>query len=101
MRYRVKSVEIEAWQWNGDTEEEAIKFIKKNKLECAWSFLDGFSDHFYCNYNKTIGLHINTFTGWHLIPKYYYIVKNKDGNYLPCHPEIFEDIYEVVEKGLK
>lgn len=72
MRYKTKSVEIEAIQYTGDNSQEIIKFTKNTA-------------------QKTMGdsLIIPTLEGDHEAKVGDFIIRGLKGEFYPCKPDIF------------
>ena len=77
MKYRKKPVEIEAIQWDGDT-EPILDFCKSAE------FRDG-------------ELYIQTLEGQMHASLNDYIIKGIQGEFYPCKPDIFEQTYEKID----
>lgn len=85
-KYRKKPVEVEAIQWNG---ENAIELIHEYPLG---EF--GFQARFDGN---GLDLVIATLEGDMKANIGDYLIKDIDGKFYPCTPNIFEKTYEIVE----
>ena len=89
-KYRKKSVEIEAFQFDGDMKysngeyyvpEWAVKAYKEGTL-----FYEGAGE-----------LYIKTLEGNHHASVNDYIIRGVSGELYPCKPDIFDKTYEAVE----
>lgn len=85
-KYRKKPVEIETWQWNGDSIEHTRTFCKINSLP---NFNVG-------ERNGMTGLVIPTLEGDHIAIKGDFIIKGVKDEYYPCKPDIFYKTYDIV-----
>lgn len=92
MKYRKKSVIIEAVQWTGLNLEEIKSFVGKSLryeiIDTAWEVGKG-APH--------VNMLIKTLEGIHICTKGDFIIKGVNGEFYPCKPDIFEKTYEVVE----
>ena len=86
MKFKKKPVVIEAYQWNGKSLLDAMKFCSKNGLP---QFNVG-------GRNGKSGLIIPTLEGDHLAEYGDWIIRGIHGEYYPCKPDIFEKTYERV-----
>ena len=84
MFYRKKPVIIEAVQWTGDNRKEIFDFCEKS----FFSLGNGSSD---------IQLKISTLEGIMTASIGDYIIKDVDGKFYLCKPDIFKKTYEFVE----
>lgn len=89
MKYRKKPVVIEAVQWNGRNLEEIKSFVG-NDLEydifdTAWEAGKG---------APYVDMEIITLEGVHQVTVGDYIIKGVAGEFYPCKPDIFEQMYE-------
>lgn len=78
MKYRKKTVTVEAVRWTGDNRKEIYDFC---------------SDAYMANYSK---LYIKTLEGVYIAREGDYIIKGVHGEFYPCKPDIFEETYEEV-----
>lgn len=77
MKYRKKSVTIEAVRWTGDNRKEIHDFCSNAYMvDCA--------------------LYIKTLEGVYIARVGDYIIKGVHGEFYPCKPDIFEETYEEV-----
>lgn len=92
MKYRKKSVIIEAVQWTGLNLEEIKSFVGKSLryeiIDTAWKVGKG-APH--------VNMLIKTLEGIRICTKGDFIIKDVHGEFYPCKPDIFEETYEVVE----
>ncbi len=90
MKYRKKSVIIEAVQLRWDTWEEMCEFIGVGKLtdNKPEGKMDGLG----------IGLDIPTLEGLMHADENDFIIKGIQGEFYPCKPDIFMKTYELVEE---
>ena len=78
-KFKTRSVEIEAAQWNGATLADAIAFCAANNLPIfSIGSLKGIT-----------GLIIPTLEGDHVAQKGDWIIKGLRGEYYPCKPDVF------------
>ena len=82
-KFKTRSVEIEAAQWNGTTLVDAISFCAANDLP---KFIVG-------RLKGTDGLIIPTLEGDHVAQKGDWIIRGLRGEYYPCKPDIFHMKY--------
>ena len=92
MKFRKKSVVIEAIQWNGDNILNVLKFLNADE-----DYIE--NDEFFHDIidNK---LHIKTSEGVMLANFGDWIIKepsDKERKFYPCKKEIFEKTYEIVD----
>lgn len=92
MKYRKKSVVIEAVQWTGLNLEEIKSFVGESLqydiIDTAWE-VGKAPPH--------VNMIIKTLEGNHTCTKGDYIIKGIHGEFYPCKPDIFEESYELVE----
>lgn len=84
MRYRTKPFEIEAFQYHGLHDLDALRKAFPD-IELT-STVDGMRvwDHLQIT--------------WVLINKGDYVIKGMKGEYYPCEPEVFEAKYEEINE---
>ena len=83
-RYKTKSVEIEALEWNGDNFKEVREFTdNKVKMELLFS----------C---KEV-LVVQTLEGDMIATIGDFIIKGLRGEFYPCKPDVFHKKYEKVK----
>ena len=78
MKYRKKSIVIEAVQWNGDNKDELFSFYKDAEIN---------------NHGMLI---ISTLEGDMVASIKDWIIKGIKGEFYPCKPDIFEATYDKV-----
>lgn len=86
LTYRKKPVEIEAFQWTGDEQQEGEPewIVQAIQSGDVW-------------FNQEVGtLCINTLEGVMSASQNDYIIRGVQGEIYPCKPEIFELTYEKV-----
>lgn len=94
MKYRKKTVVIEAVQWDGKNHREMWDFLTGKVDE----YMTTYEDTFYIDHNKVEGgLIIRTLDGEHLATIGDYIIKGVSGEFYPCKLDIFQKTYELVE----
>jgi len=81
--YRKKPVVIEAVRWTGDNFDEIKEFMKADNIRLGW-----FEDHLY----------ISKLEGSHFVDPGTYIIKDAQGEFYPCKPDIFAETYEEVSE---
>lgn len=86
MKYRKKSVEIEAIQFIGD-------FASLNNIQ---KFVGGNIKVKNMGCSGPISIVIKTLEGNMKVTAGDYIIKDVNGEFYPCKPDIFEKIYEIV-----
>jgi len=79
-KYKKKPIVVEAIQWLGNNQHEVLKFIE-NK---GW-------------FSLASGIIIKTPTGQLVADTSDYIIKGTQGEFYPCKPHIFKDLYEEVK----
>ncbi len=77
-KYRKKPVVVEAVQWDGENTRDIIK----------WTDGRAYIHDTLC---------IRTLEGDHKARRGDYIIKGIQGEFYPCKPDIFEQMYEKVE----
>lgn len=82
-KYRKKPVEIEAVQWTGDNLAELRK-------------MEGFNSVHTCFGGRLNIFPLKMLEGMMFVSVGDYIIKGVQGEFYPCKPEIFEQIYEEV-----
>ena len=93
MKYRKKPVVIEAIQWNGLNLEEVKEFAG-----------DSLSYYIYDSAWKRgvaplkIGMGIQTLEGEMQVSVGDFIIKDIQGEFYPCKPDIFKETYEEVKE---
>ncbi len=94
MKYRKKPVEVEAWQWNGNS----LIFVD----EPDWildAFENGDIDEYIDYYDPSDScLEIETLEGTHTARPGDYIIKGVKGELYPCKPDIFDATYEEINE---
>lgn len=90
MKYRKKPVEIEAIKWNGSNVEEIKDFCDENAIIYHDLLLDGIN----CDSRR---ISIPTLDGIIRLDVGDYVIKEIDGEYYSCTPDIFEMTYEKCE----
>ena len=80
-KYKSKLVEIEAAQWKGENNVDGIEFCLKHDMP-----------HFLVEDGSLI---IPTMEGKMRATKGDWIIKGLMGEYYPCHPNVFEQKYEL------
>lgn len=89
MRYRKKPIEIEARQWSGSL-TEATKVIN-------WVLENGGTARYHEDADgKTAHLEVDTLEGTTQAQPTWFIIKDVEGKFYPCHPRIFDATYEKV-----
>lgn len=83
MRYRKKTVVIEAVKWNGDKVSEVVDWVRE-ALEDNTLFRMG------CN------VIVDTLEGKMKASPGDYIIKGVQGELYPCKPDIFEKTYDKI-----
>jgi hypothetical protein len=81
MKFRKKSIVIEAIQWTGENNQEILNFVKEP------------NGHYAVKINKMI---IHTLERDHEADINDWIIKGVKGEFYPCKPDIFETTYEAV-----
>lgn len=94
-RFRKKPVEIEAWQWDSDEYDPALRGWIGNVLDdnsnmlCGFQLLDDDDEAEVYNYlHKT----------WVKLKSGDWIIKGIQGEFYPCKPDIFEATYDEADK---
>ena len=90
-RYKTKTCEIEAIQWNGLNLEEIKSFVGEsliyNICDTAWEV--GKDIPFVSMKIKTLEGNMKASVGD-------YIIKGLQGEFYPCKPDVFEKKYEII-----
>ena len=92
MKYRKKSVIIEAIQWTGLNLEEIKSFVGES-LE--YSIIDTTGE--VGKGVPHVHMVIKTLDGDHICAKGDFIIKGVNCEFYPCKPDIFEKTYELVD----
>ena len=77
-----KPVKVQAVQWTGDNYEELADFV--GHIRSVYHLNDEY-------------IIINTPEGDHCLRKGDWIIQDVNGEFYPCKPDIFEQIYEEVK----
>lgn len=97
MKYRKKPIVVEAVLWDGCNHREMYNFLESKNSN---DNMNSFGNNFYIDYNWVVGgLIIKTLEGEHIAKIGDYIIKGINGDFYPCKPDIFENMYEKVEEG--
>ena len=92
MRYRKIPHIVEAVQWDGYNLSEVVKFcegkLTYKMCDSAWKVNKGAP--------IITDMYIETLEGKMHISKGDYIVKGTKGEFYPCKPEVFEEVYEYI-----
>ena len=95
MKYRKKTAEVEAVQWTGENHREMFDFLTNGEMTNDYMTISG--DSFLINHNVVKGgLVIKTFKGKMAANVGDYVIKDINGEFYPCKPDIFEKTYEAV-----
>lgn len=93
MKYRKKSVVIEAFQYDGD-----MKYSNGNYYVPDWA-VNALDDGTMFYGDNTPGeLFIKTLEGTHHVSVGDYVIRGVQGELYPCKPDIFEKTYELLNK---
>jgi len=96
MKYRKKPVIVEAIQWSGTNLEEIKAFVGEDLVyeicDTAWEAGKGVPH---------VRMQIHTLEGIHICKTGDYIIKGVKGEFYPCKPDIFVQIYEPTEVTIK
>lgn len=89
MKYKKKPVEIEAFKWTGDINQEEepewiVEAIMNNEV-----WFNNFG-------TEKVNMEIKTLEGNHIASRGDYIIRGVKGEIYPCKPDIFEMTYEKV-----
>lgn len=84
MKYRKKTVIVEAIRWSGRNVGEMLRFIPTDYVKEYGSI-----HHAYEIIIDTLGGQIKADIGD-------YIIKDVNGEFYPCKPDTFEKMYELV-----
>ena len=90
-KYRKKPVVIEAIQWTGNNLKEVIDFTGLHESAEKWTWEE------YQSVVENCGLKIFTLEGRMDAEINDYIIKEVQGEYYPCKPDIFKQTYEEVK----
>ena len=102
-KYRKKPVIIEAIQWNGKNLIDVSAFLCNQTRKEALKEINSSDISFkkWDDYESIVigkGLTIDTLEGRMKADIGDYIIKGINGEFYPCKPDIFQKIYEAVEK---
>jgi len=86
MKYRKKSIEIEAVKWTGNNLIDVFNFLKIKDVNTSMEIV------------KMDNLIIKTLQGEQIASIGDYIIKGVMGEFYPCKPDIFEKTYEPLEE---
>lgn len=89
MKYRKKTVEIEAIQWNGLNIEEIFDFFGEDNVKFTSVKEPNGDVYLVCQITTLKGIVIANIND--------YIIKGVRGEVYPCKPNIFKQTYEKVE----
>lgn len=92
MKFRKKPVVIDAWQWDGRSEEGAPGWF----VEGRKNVFSGKPGSILRNYNQ---LQILTLEGMMYASTGDWIIRGVKGEIYPCKPAIFAQTYEPVEEA--
>lgn len=92
MKYRKKPVEVEVWQWEGNS-------LFVNSPDWVFDAYENGDIDEYIDYDDESDsyLEIDTFEGTQIARHGDYIIKDVKGEIYPCKPDIFEATYEEVK----
>ena len=79
-KYKKKPIIVEAIQWLGNNQHEVLKFIENQ----GW-------------YSLASGIVIKTLEGKMVADTNDYIIKGIRGEFYPCKPNIFKELYDEVK----
>jgi len=83
-KYRKKPVVVEAVQWTGENHTEIVRFVTHDgKRLAAFSLCE---------------MYIKTLEGDMIAAPGDWIIKDVNGEFYPCKPDIFEKTYERMEE---
>lgn len=88
MKYRKRPIVVDAWQWLGETNEEAVEFRDSIGID---SLMMGFGRR----HDDGLSLFIQTREGEMVAGPGDWIIKGVNGEFYPCKPDIFAKTYEV------
>lgn len=95
MKYRKRPIEIEALQWTGENQREMFDFL--TNYEKVNEYMDSVGENFYIDHNRVQGgLVIKTLEGEHIASIGDVVIKEINGVFYPCKPDIFEKSYEKI-----
>ena len=96
MKYRKKSIIIDAVKWTGKNHREMFNFL--TNYEKTNQSIDTYGDNFYIDHSKIEGgLIIKTLENDCMASIGDYIIKGVNGEFYPCNPDIFLKSYEIIE----
>lgn len=84
MKYRKKPIIIDAIQWDG-TVETAQFLVRWGEGHIIWYFNQNYIS--IMTLEGTMNVNIND-----------WVIRGTKGEFYPCKPDIFSDIYELVEE---
>lgn len=98
MRYKKKPIEIEAIQWNGNSNKPEIeKFVGRElkcELESETAYIAGVAPPLFSLLIETKEGIMKAYPGDYIIKEPF---PTGDRDFYPCKPDIFEKTYEVIE----
>lgn len=94
MRYKKKTVIIDAIQWTGLNLTEIIDFVGKNLI------VEIYDAGYQAGATPlAVSLKLKTLEGDMNVSISDYIIKGVQGEFYPCKPDIFKETYEPVKDG--
>lgn len=101
MKYRKKSVVIEAFQYDGDLKGSDGKYYVPDWAVKAFRegvmYYDTLSDKTSAIFTGPLELFIKTLEGNHHVSVGDYVIQGVQGELYPCKPDIFLATYELAE----
>lgn len=93
MKYRRKPVLVEAIQWDGT-------YSHSTKIKQMFPEMQTASQEYHMANDSCSHWKIMDIGGSHYVNKGDYIIKNDEGDFNTCSPDLFERLYEKVEDQL-
>ena len=94
MKFRKKTVVIEAFQYEGHFTVQA-RYLPS----WLWSALASNEIYYDFTENGDLGLYIKTLEGRLHVSIDDYIIQGVQGELYPCNPDIFEQTYTIIQGG--
>lgn len=99
MKFRKKPVEIEAMQVSAETTGATLDPNSRSIAEISgWILGNGFRGFKVHGDGTPFGIAIETLEGIMVASPGDWIIKDVQGEFYPCKPDIFEATYEAVEQ---
>ena len=96
-KYIKRAIEVQAIQWTGENHDEMYSFLVNGNGDSV------IKPDIYNRFFKKDGtLYIDTLEGYMYVRKGNYVIKGIQGEYYPCDPDIFDQLYdEIVDEDIQ